>query len=103
MRERAAVSAMARCTESMQKEMAKNGLISAFREKCGLVIFLVALAVLNLASQHFRHYGLSGKEMLIGTLIFVAALVVYAYVRAVWDVKVRKKPLGIEEGMQDQS
>jgi hypothetical protein len=87
----------------LEKERPKDGLMAALREKYRLIVLLAALAVINLASQHFRSLGLSGKEMLIGTLIFVAALVVYAYVRAVWDVKVRKKPLGIEEGRQDQS
>ena len=41
--------------------------------------------------------------MLIGTLVLAAALVLYSYVCAVWDVKVRRKPLGTTEGSQDQS
>ena len=103
MRERAAISAMARRAETIEKERPEDGLTAAVREKYRLVVILAALAVINLASQHFRHHGLSGKEMLIGTLVLVAVLVVYAYVRAVWDVKVRKRSLGIEEGRQDQS
>ena len=103
MRERAAVSAMARRPETMEQERPNDGLMAALREKYQLIVLLAALAVINLASQHFRSHGLSGKEMLIGTLILAAAVVLYAYVRAVWDVKVRKRSLGIEEGRKDQS
>ena len=77
--------------------------LATVSDKAKLVGLLIALAVINLASQHFRHHGLSGKEMLIGTLVLAAALVLYSYVCAVWDVKVRRKPLGTTEGSQDQS
>ena len=103
MRERAVISAMARHAETMEKERPEDGLTAAVREKYRLVVILAALAVINLASQHFRHHGLSGKEMLIGTLVLAAALVLYSYVCAVWDVKVRRKPLGTTEGSQHQS
>lgn len=102
MREMAAVSAMAPLPE-LENERPKDGLMAALREKYRLIVLLAALAVINLASQHFRSHGLSAKEMLIVTLILAAALVLYAYVRAVWDVKVRRNPLRIEEGRQDQS
>ena len=77
--------------------------MAALREKYQLIVLLAALALINLASQHFRSHGLSAKEMLIATLILAAALVLYAYARAVWDVKLRKRSLGMEEGKQDQS
>ena len=94
---------MARRGETTEKERPEDGLTAAVREKYRLVVILAALAVINLASQHFRHHGLSGKEMLIGTLVLAAALVLDSYVCAVWDVKVRRKPLGTTEGSQDQS
>ena len=89
--------------ETIEKERPEDRLTAAVREKYRLVVILAVLAVINLASQHFRHHSLSGKEMLIGTLVLAAALVLYSYVCAVWDVKMRRKPLGATERSQDQS
>jgi len=93
---------MARCPE-MEQEKPKAGLMAALREKYRLIVLLAALAVINLASQHFRGHGLSGKEMLIGTLVLATALVLSAYACAVLDVKVSKRSLEVEEGRRDQS
>lgn len=87
----------------LEKERPKDGLMAALREKYQLIVLLAALVAINLASQHFRSHGLSGKEMLIGTLVLAAALVLYTYARAVWDAKVSKRSLEIEEGRRDQS
>jgi len=103
MRERGGISAMARHTETMEEESPKDGLRAFFREKYRLVVLVASLMVINLASQHFRGQGLSGKEMLIGTLILAAAFVLYAYVRAVWDATVKRKPVDVTEGREDQS
>lgn len=82
---------MAHSLRSVQEAKSRNGLKAALREKCGLVMLLAALESLNLASQHFRGYGLSAREMLIGTLILAAALILYAYVRAVRDAKEKER------------
>jgi len=84
---------MARPLQTGEEAKSSNGLIAALREKYRLFVLLAVLGAINLASQNFRGYGLSGTEMLIGTLICAAGLVLYAYVRAVCDVKVRKKSL----------
>ena len=78
----------------MQEGRPKDRLMAAVREKYWLIVVLAALAVINLACQHFRHRGLSGREMLARTLLLAAALVLYVFVQAVWSVKLRKKLLG---------
>ena len=88
-------------SQTMQERRPKDELMAAVREKYRLIVVLAALAVISLASQHFRHRGLSGKEMLAGTLVLAAALVLYAFARAVWSVKVRKKLLAIKAGRQE--
>ena len=94
---------MARCLQTAEEAKSRNGLIVALREKYRLFVLLAVLGAVNLASQNFRGHGLNGKEMLLGTLILAAALVMYACVRAAWDVKVRKRTLRIEKGRQDHS
>ena len=94
---------MARCLQTADETKSRNGLIATLREKWRLFVLLVALGAVNLATQTFRGHGLSGREMLVGTLILAAALALYAYVRAAWDVKVRKSSLKMKEGRQDQN
>jgi len=73
-------------------------LIEALREKYRLFLVLIGLAVINLMSQHVRHRGLIGREMLIGTVIFATALFLYVYVRTVWDAKVTRQNCEAKEG-----
>jgi hypothetical protein len=54
-------------------------------DKAKLVAFLVALAVINMEVEHFRGYGLSGIEMLIGALALTAAMWAYGCIRIYWD------------------
>ena len=56
-------------------------------DKAKLVAFLVALAVINMEVEHFRGYGLSGIEMLIGALAITAAMWAYGCVRIHWDAR----------------
>ena len=88
-------------SQTTEEARPKDGLMAAVREKYRLIVVLATMAAINLASQHFRHRGLSGKEMLAGTLTLAAALVLYSYGRAVWDVKVRKKTLAGKAGRHE--
>ena len=88
-------------SQTTQEGRPKDGLMAAVREKYRLIVVLAALAVINLPSQHFRHRGLSGREMLAETLLLAAALVLYAFMQAVWSVKLRKKLLGRKAGEQE--
>ena len=72
-------------------------------DKAKLVALLVALAVINLEIEHFRGYGLSGMEMLIGACAVTAAVVAYGCVRVYWDARENRKFMEVRKGRQDQS
>ena len=60
-------------------------------DKAKLVGVLLSLAVVNLGIEHFRGYGLSGMEMLIGACAIAAAIVAYGCVRIYWEVRESRK------------
>ena len=72
-------------------------------DKAKLVALLVALAVINLEIEHFRGYGLSGLEMLIGACTITAAIVAYGFVHVYWDARESRKCVEEREDGQDQS
>ena len=72
-------------------------------DKAKLVGLLIALAVVNLEIEHFRGYGLSGLEMLIGACTITAAIVAYGYVHLYWDARESRKCVEEREDRQDQS
>ena len=84
-------------------ERLRTPLVAALREKYRLVALLIAMAIINLASHHFRGYGLSGEEMVIGTLVVAAALVACDCVHAVWEARAKQKFIQVRESRQDQS
>ena len=72
-------------------------------DKAKLVAFLVVLAVVNMEVEHFRGYGLSGLEMLIGACAITAAIMAYGCVRVYWDARESRKCVEEREDRQDQS
>ena len=72
-------------------------------DKAKLIALLVALAVINLEIEHFRGYGLSGLEMLIGACAITAAIMAYGCVRVYWDARESRKCVEEREDRQDQS
>ena len=72
-------------------------------DKAKLVAFLVALAVVNMEVEHFRGYGLSGLEMLIGACAITAAIMAYGCVRVYWDARESRKCVEERNGSQDPS
>ena len=72
-------------------------------DKAKLVGLLIALAVVNLEIEHFRGYGLSGLEMLIGACAITAAIMAYGCVRVYWDARESRKCGEEREDRQEQS
>lgn len=77
--------------------------LATVSDKAKLVGLLIALAVVNLGIEHFRGYGLSGMEMLIGACTVTAAIVAYGCVHVYWDARESRKFMEVREGRQDQS
>ena len=77
--------------------------LATVSDKAKLVGLLIALAVVNLEIEHFRGYGLSGLEMLIGACTITAAIVAYGFVHVYWDARESRKCVEEREDRQDQS
>lgn len=77
--------------------------VSAVSDKAKLIALLVALAVINLEIEHFRGYGLSGLEMLIGACTITAVIVAYGFVHVYWDARESRKCVEEREDRQEQS
>ena len=77
--------------------------LATVSDKAKLVGLLIALAVVNLEVEHFRGYGLSGMEMLIGACAIMAAIMAYGCVRVYWEARECRKFMEVREDRQDQS
>jgi len=53
--------------------------------------------------EHFRGYGLSGLEMLIGACAITAAIMAYGFVHLYWEARESRKCVEEREDRQDQS
>ena len=77
--------------------------LATVSDKAKLVGLLIALAVINLEIEHFRGYGLSGMEMLIGACAITAAILAYGCVHLYWDARESRKCVEEREDRQEQS